>query len=159
MLIWLVNYLTALAPDSRWGLKLTACTKLTFRTALAALLSFGLGVVLGPWVISWLQLRFREPLTDRSPVLRNLSQPKAATPTMGGLFLVGGIVIAAALLCNWQNAYLPIVLFNLIALAAIGAVDDLLKLSRQSGGLSAANEIIFTACDRRDRVGLALPAA
>jgi phospho-N-acetylmuramoyl-pentapeptide-transferase len=62
---------------------------------------------------------------------------------MGGLFLVGGIVIAAALLCNWQNAYLPIVLFNLVALAAIGAADDLLKLSRQSGGLSARTKLFL----------------
>ncbi|HEY2761391.1 MAG TPA: hypothetical protein VGI75_11625, partial [Pirellulales bacterium] len=129
MLIWLLDHLTALSPDARWAIKVAACAKLTFRTALAALLSFALGVVFGPWVISWLQVRFREPLSDRSPVLRDLNRHKAATPTMGGLFLVGGIVIASALLCNWQNVYVPIVLFNLVALAVVGAIDDLRKLS------------------------------
>src|SRR5262249_16868509 len=57
--------------------------------------------------------------------------------TMGGLFLVAGVVAAAAILCNWQNGYIPIVLLNLVAMAAIGAVDDLRKLSGRSDGLSA----------------------
>ncbi len=54
---------------------------------------------------------------------------------MGGLFLVGGIVAAAILLGNWENCYLPILMTNLMALAAIGAVDDLHKLSGRGPGL------------------------
>jgi len=116
-------------------------TKITFRTALAALASFVLAVWSGPHVIRWLQARFREPLNDRTPELRELHRHKTATPTMGGLFLVTGIVAAALLLCNWKNSYVPIVLVNVLGLAAIGAIDDLRKLSGRSTGLKARTKL------------------
>jgi phospho-N-acetylmuramoyl-pentapeptide-transferase len=137
MLVWLVDRLIARWPDAAWSAALGSFNKITFRTALAALASFVLAVLTGPHVIAWLRARFREPPCDRSPELRELHQHKAATPTMGGLFLVAGIVIAAALLCNPKNSYVPIVLVNVVGLAAIGAVDDLKKLSGQSAGLKA----------------------
>jgi phospho-N-acetylmuramoyl-pentapeptide-transferase len=141
MLVWIVDRLIALWPEAAWSGTLGSFSKITFRTALAALASFVLAVLLGPRVIAWLRARFREPLCDRSPELRELHQHKAATPTMGGLFLVAGIVIAAALLCNLKNSYVVIVLVNLIGLAAIGAVDDLKKLSGRSSGLSATTKL------------------
>ncbi len=97
--------------------------------------SFLIAVLSGPRVIRWLRTRFREPPCQRVPQLRQFQQQKAWTPTMGGLFLVGGIVAATILLGNWQNSYLPILLMNLMALAAIGAVDDLHKLSGRGPGL------------------------
>jgi hypothetical protein len=124
MLLWILDRLATFWPKADWAARLAGWTKITFRAALAALLSFVLAVLLGPWVIAWLQTRFREPLSNRSPKLRELSQHKAATPTMGGLFLVAGIVAAAAVLCNWQNGYIPIVLLNLVGMATIGAVSN-----------------------------------
>jgi phospho-N-acetylmuramoyl-pentapeptide-transferase len=141
MLTWLVDRLTALWPEAAWCAALSNFTKITFRTALAALASFLLAVLLGPRVIGWLRTRFREPPCDRTPELRELHQHKTATPTMGGLFLVTGIVVAAALLCNLKNIYVPIILLNVMGLAAIGAVDDLKKLSGQSSGLSASTKL------------------
>jgi phospho-N-acetylmuramoyl-pentapeptide-transferase len=141
MLIWLVDRLTALWPEASWSATLSNFSKITFRTALAALASFVLAVLLGPRVIAWLRARFREPPCERTPELRELHQHKTATPTMGGLFLVVGIVAAAVLLCNLKNSYAPIVLVNLLGLAAIGAVDDLKKLSGQSVGLSAGAKL------------------
>jgi phospho-N-acetylmuramoyl-pentapeptide-transferase len=142
MLLWILDQLATLWPKADWGARLAGWTKITFRAALAALLSFVLAVLLGPWVIAWLQTRFREPLSNRSPKLRELSQHKAATPTMGGLFLVTGIVAAAAILCNWQNGYIPVVVINLVGMATIGAVDDLRKLSGRSGGLKPRTKLI-----------------
>jgi phospho-N-acetylmuramoyl-pentapeptide-transferase len=137
MLIWIVDRFTAFWPDSSWSAVLTSFSKITFRTALAALASFLLAVVLGPRVIAWLRARFREPACERTPELRELHEHKTATPTMGGMFLVLGIFVAALLLCNLKNSYVPIVLVNLAAMAVIGSVDDLKKLSGQSTGLSA----------------------
>lgn len=135
MLLWLVDRLAALWPHAAWTAELGGFTKITFRTALAALAGFVLAVLWGPRVIRWLRSRFREPPCQRVPQLSQFQQQKAWTPTMGGLFLVAGIVVTTVLLGNWQNTYLPIVLTNLMALAAIGAVDDLLKLSGRSPGL------------------------
>ncbi len=129
MLLWLVDRFAALWPHAAWTADLSGFTKITFRTALAALASFVMAVLSGPRVIRWLRTRFREPPCQRVPQLSHVQQQKAWTPTMGGLFLVGGIVAAAILLGNWENCYLPILMTNLMALAAIGAVDDLHKLS------------------------------
>ncbi len=137
MLIWIVDCLTAFWPNAGWSTALGSFTKITFRTALAALASFVLAVLLGPRVIAWLRARFREPPCQRTPELRELHQHKTATPTMGGLFLVTGIVVSALLLCHLSNGYVPVILLNLVGLAAIGAVDDLQKLSGRSVGLSA----------------------
>jgi phospho-N-acetylmuramoyl-pentapeptide-transferase len=141
MLIWLVDRFTALWPESAWSATLNSFAKITFRTALATLASFVLAILLGPRVISWLRARFREPPCGRTPELRELHRHKAATPTMGGLFLVTGIVVAAILLCSLKNVYVPIVLLNVVCLAAIGAVDDLKKLSGQSTGLSVRKKL------------------
>jgi phospho-N-acetylmuramoyl-pentapeptide-transferase len=93
-------------------------------------------------VIAWLKLRFREPLNDRSPQLRELSQHKQWTPTMGGLFIVAGIVAATTLLSDWQNPYVPVLLVNLVGLATIGAFDDLQKLRHRKGGLRPRTKLI-----------------
>src|SRR5262249_19129525 len=80
--------------------------------------------------------------SDRSPELQRLHLHKAATPTMGGLFLVAGIVAASLLLCNWHNSYVPIVLVNLLGMATIGAVDDLAKLAGKADGITARPKFI-----------------
>ncbi len=58
---------------------LSSLTKITFRTALAALASFVLAVLLGPKVIAWLRARFREPPCERSTDCAsciNIKQPR-----------------------------------------------------------------------------------
>jgi phospho-N-acetylmuramoyl-pentapeptide-transferase len=135
MLVWIIERLASFWP-ALGASALNGFAKITFRAALAALASFLLAVLFGPRVISWLRARYREPISDRSPDLQRLHLHKAATPTMGGLFLVAGIVSASLLLCNWHNSYVPIVLVNLIAMATIGAVDDLAKLAGKKDGLT-----------------------
>jgi phospho-N-acetylmuramoyl-pentapeptide-transferase len=141
MFVWLIDWFARACPDANWAGSLQSCAKITFRTALAALVSFVLAVVLGQRVIRWLNARFREPLSDRSLELKELSKHKEWTPTMGGLFLVAGIVAAIVLLGNWRNPYLPILLVNLVGLAGIGAVDDLQKLHRAKNGLRARSKL------------------
>ena len=135
MLVWIADRLTALWPGAAWAAQLASCTKITFRTALAALLPVFFGRAVG--AVGYRLAANSVSRTTLRIVRRDCAaeQHKAATPTMGGLFLVAGIVIAAMLLCNWSNGYLPIVLVNLLAMAAIGAVDDLQKLSGRADGL------------------------
>jgi phospho-N-acetylmuramoyl-pentapeptide-transferase len=141
MLIWLADRIAAFLPSSNWAAALGGFSKITFRTTLAALASFVLSVILGPRLIHWLRSRFREPLSNRSPQLDEINKHKAWTPTMGGLFLVAGVLAAAVLLCRWQNHYLPVLLVTLLGFGAIGAIDDLRKLNGY-GGLRARTKLL-----------------
>ena len=56
------------------------------------MISFVLAVALGPRSIAWLKARFREPIKSASPDIARLHMAKQATPTMGGIFIVGGLI-------------------------------------------------------------------
>jgi phospho-N-acetylmuramoyl-pentapeptide-transferase len=98
------------------------------RAVLAASCSFLLALVWGPRLIRWLQAHYLEPVDHRSPEIGLLHEHKRRTPTMGGLFIVAGIVGGCIVFCDLSNHYIQVVLLVTIGLAAIGAVDDLSKL-------------------------------
>ncbi|MGD9722608.1 MAG: phospho-N-acetylmuramoyl-pentapeptide-transferase [Pirellulales bacterium] len=139
MLLFLIDRLLARWPDL---CDPTAWSKITPRAGLAALASFALALVCGPQLIAWLGARFREPNKSASPEVVRLHQAKSATPTMGGLFIVGGIVAAALLLGDWSNPYLPIALLLVVSLAVLGAYDDLVKMTTASCGAPARTKLI-----------------
>jgi phospho-N-acetylmuramoyl-pentapeptide-transferase len=135
MLLWLLSWLYGRVPDEIHVADLGALGKTTLRAALAALASFAAALVLGPRLIQWLGRRFPEPIASPSPRLQELHQHKQATPTMGGLFVVAGLIAALLIFGDLGNHYVPIMLLLLIGLTAVGAVDDLRKLSAGGGGL------------------------
>src|SRR5580692_6302456 len=98
MLLWLLSWIEYHAADEVHAADLGALGKITFRAALAALVSFVAAIVLGPRLIGWLRRRFREPIVSPSPRVRKLHQHKQWTPTMGGLFVVAGLLGALLML-------------------------------------------------------------
>ncbi|MBX9791344.1 MAG: phospho-N-acetylmuramoyl-pentapeptide-transferase [Pirellulales bacterium] len=121
--------LTGLEPLVPWPVWL--------RAIMAALISLVCVRLAGPNCIRWLALHCREPIRSASPQLNALLAAKHGTPTLGGLFLIAGW-LAGILLCANLNA--PSVAFCLvtsIVLAAIGLVDDAVKLRTARRGLSA----------------------
>lgn len=133
MLLWLLDSL---------GSPLPAIEKITFRASLSALASFVLALWLGPRLIGWLSGRFREPIQGDSAYLCQLHQPKQATPTMGGMFLVAGLIASALALGDLANGYLLAALVVALGLGAVGAVDDLIKISGIRNGLSARGKLL-----------------
>ena len=115
--------------------------KITLRASLAALVSFLLAVLLGPRLIAWLRRRFREPIKSDSPEIRRLHQGKQATPTMGGLFIVAGLIGGTLLLGDLANRYLLLALWVAGGLTLLGAVDDLVKLRTPGNGLSPGTKL------------------
>ena len=105
------------------------------------MVSFLLAVVLGPRSIAWLARRFREPIKSDSPEICRLHQGKNATPTMGGLFIVAGLVGSLLLAGDLTSRYLLLALGLAAGLTILGAVDDLVKLRSQKRGLSAAAKL------------------
>jgi len=138
MLLWLLRCLS----DTLDSAHLAAVEKITFRAAVAAGVAFALALALGPRMIAWLRRRFREPNRSASPQLEQLHQAKHATPTMGGLFLVAGVLAALALLADLSNPLVQTALFVTVGLGLVGAVDDFIKLRGNSNGISARAKLL-----------------
>jgi phospho-N-acetylmuramoyl-pentapeptide-transferase len=107
---------------------------ITLRAALAGLVAFGASLLLGPRVIAWLRARKVGERTEKddSKRLDEIMRIKKGTPTMGGVFVVIAILLSLALFGNFSNPVIWVLAFTVVALGALGAVDDGLKLSGRS---------------------------
>src|SRR5581483_1809561 len=103
----------------------------TLRAALAGLVAFAASLLLGPRVIAWLRAKKvgERVAKEDSKQLDQLMQGKSGTPTMGGVFVVAAILASLSLFGDFTNPVLGVLVFTLISLGALGAVDDYLKLS------------------------------
>jgi phospho-N-acetylmuramoyl-pentapeptide-transferase len=139
MLLFLINRLL-----ERWpGLgDFHGVEKITPRASLAAVASFVLVLACGPRWIAWLKARFREPIKSASAEVARLHQPKQFTPTMGGIFIIAGLLAATLAFGDLANPYLPIAILLCLALTALGACDDLIKLTTSERGLRARTKLL-----------------
>lgn len=136
LLLWLEHFHgTGCGYDAALG-------KITLRASVAAVVGLLLALALGPRLIRWLSCRFREPIKGHSPHLLRLHRDKQATPTMGGLFLVAGLVGGVLLFGDLANGYVQAAVLLILGLALVGAVDDLTKLRGKSHGLSARAKLL-----------------
>jgi phospho-N-acetylmuramoyl-pentapeptide-transferase len=105
---------------------------ISFRAAGAAVTVFLFAVLLGPRVIAWLgQLGVGERIDGTgSATLEALHAHKKGTPTMGGIFIIGGIVLASALWMRFDepNRFSSPGIFLIAGFAGVGFWDDWVKL-------------------------------
>jgi phospho-N-acetylmuramoyl-pentapeptide-transferase len=106
------------------------------RALLAAALCMTAGLVFGNAAIGWLRKRFREPIKSISPTVVRLHLHKQQTPTMGGIFLLVAVVLGTLLFADPRRAEVLSCLLAAIAFAAVGAIDDLVKLRSTRKGIS-----------------------
>jgi len=104
---------------------------ISFRALGAAMFAFLLAMVLGKRMISWLQGRgIGEGIDSGSDTLDQLHHDKRDTPTMGGVFVVGAILVSCALWMRFDGAnrfsWLGIALIAYFGV--VGLVDDWIKL-------------------------------
>jgi phospho-N-acetylmuramoyl-pentapeptide-transferase len=152
MLVWLLDRFADLWPAAGEIGQIAALSKTTPRACLAACSSFLLALCLGPRVIAWLRARFREPIKSDSETLRQLHHGKQATPTMGGLFMIAGLLAGLAVFADLANRYVQVAILLAIGLAIVGAIDDLAKMRGARKGLSAKAKLLGQS-------GVALAAA
>ncbi len=133
MLYILYDQLRTTLIDLRADWLFMVLDQLEFRALAAAALAFFLVVLCGRPVIGWLRLKKigDTGLTD-SEALRNKAQSKANTPTMGGVLICGAIIGATGLLADLRDFYVVLALIVMVWLAAVGGVDDWLKLTQAS---------------------------
>lgn len=113
---------------------------LTFRAALAAVVSFLVAIAAGPSVIGWLRARKIGEQTGKtdSQKLAELHAGKAGTPTMGGVLIILSLFVAVGLFGDWRNSYVVLAMCGTLALTGVGFLDDWIKLNRiKEAGLSA----------------------
>jgi phospho-N-acetylmuramoyl-pentapeptide-transferase len=98
---------------------------LTFRAALAIILSLLISTIFGKKIISILQRK------QVGETIRDLGldgqKEKAGTPTMGGLIIIFATLIPVLLVAKLDNIYIILLLVTTFWMGAIGFADDYIK--------------------------------
>jgi len=98
---------------------------LSFRAALATVISLLIGIVFGRSVIDFLK-RKQIGETIRDLGLEGQTQ-KAGTPTMGGLIIIGSTLIPVLLFADLTNIYIQVLILSTLWMGVIGFIDDYIK--------------------------------
>ncbi|MBD3879604.1 MAG: phospho-N-acetylmuramoyl-pentapeptide-transferase [Quinella sp. 1Q5] len=95
---------------------------------IAGAIAAGVVILLAPICIPILhRLKFGQSIREEGP---KSHQKKSGTPTMGGIFLIAGIVAATLIQADW-NAEIFLALFILLGHFILGFIDDYLKVVRK----------------------------
>jgi phospho-N-acetylmuramoyl-pentapeptide-transferase len=101
---------------------------LTFRAALAVILSLLISTIYGKRIIRFLQKK------QMGETIRDLDlegqKEKAGTPTMGGLIIIMATLIPVLLLARLENIYIILLIVTTLWMGTIGFIDDYLKKFR-----------------------------
>jgi phospho-N-acetylmuramoyl-pentapeptide-transferase len=130
MLVWLAEYLQQFHGG------FAVFQYLTLRGILGALTALVICFILGPWMISRLNiLQIGQVVRDDGPESHLI---KAGTPTMGGTLILIAIFSSALLWSDLGNRYVWVVLIVTGVFGAVGFVDDYRKVvEKNTRGLPA----------------------
>lgn len=103
---------------------------LTFRAAVAVLLSLVIATVFGKRIILLLRRR-QVGETIRDLGLEGQNQ-KAGTPTMGGLIIILATLIPTLLFARLDNIYVVLLITTTLWMGAIGFIDDYIKIFKKN---------------------------
>jgi len=124
MLNRLFQQLSASHPDAAWVVGV--------RVLLAGLTALGIGVLSGGRIIRWLRHMQVTEDTAKTPIedesLRRRIAQKSGTPTMGGLVVLPALLASCLLWSELGSGHFYVLAFCVVGLAALGFVDDWLKL-------------------------------
>src|SRR5262245_56718760 len=125
MLYWLSAYSDTIGP-------LNVLRYITFRTGGAMITALIFVFLCGPWIIDHLRLRQGKGQPIRTDGPQSHLVTKKGTPTMGGLMILSGVLVATLLWANPTNYYVWLVLGVTLSFGTIGFYDDYLKVTRQT---------------------------
>ncbi|TYA84226.1 phospho-N-acetylmuramoyl-pentapeptide-transferase [Seonamhaeicola marinus] len=98
---------------------------LTFRAALAMILSLLISTIYGKRIIRFLQKK------QMGETIRDLGlagqAEKAGTPTMGGIIIILATLIPVFLLAKLENVYIILLIITTLWMGVIGFIDDYIK--------------------------------
>ena len=125
MLYYLFEYLDKTLNISGTGV----FQYITFRSALAFILSLLLSTIYGKRVVSFLR---RQQIGETVRELGLAGQnEKAGTPTMGGLIIIFATLIPVLLFAKLQNIYIVLLIVTTLWMGTIGFIDDYIKIFKR----------------------------
>ena len=102
---------------------------ITFRSALAFLLSLLLSTIYGKRVVGFLRKQ------QIGEIVRELGlegqKEKKGTPTMGGLIIIFATLIPVFLFAKLQNIYIVLLIVTTLWMGSIGFIDDYIKVFKK----------------------------
>ncbi len=119
---------------------------ITFRTGGAIVTAMLFVFLFGSPIIDLLRLKQGrgQPIRADGPASHLVT--KKGTPTMGGLMILSGMLVATLLWANPKNPYVWIVLFVTLGFGLIGFYDDYLKVTKQThAGFSGRTRLVAEA--------------
>jgi len=136
MLYWIAKLFTQ-DGQSTWRL----FEYLTFRAALAIILSLIISMLFGGRIIKFLQkLQVGETVRDLGLAGQ---KEKEGTPTMGGIIIIMAIIIPCLLVAKLDNVYILLMLLSTTWMGIIGFLDDYIKVfKKDKTGLSGKFKIL-----------------
>lgn len=103
---------------------------ITFRTAMAVILSLVISMIYGKTIIRYIQ-RKQIGETVRELGLAG-EHSKKGTPTMGGLIIIAAILIPTLIFARVGNVYIILMLVSTIWLGLVGFLDDYIKVFKKN---------------------------
>lgn len=105
------------------------------RGLLAGALAAAIVLLFGRRAIECLRHVCPEPIKTASPALEALHAHKASTPSMGGLLILCGWLVAVLWFADLGDPFVQAALLLAVGLTAIGVADDLVKAHSRRRGL------------------------
>jgi phospho-N-acetylmuramoyl-pentapeptide-transferase len=114
---------------------------ISFRAMAACLFALILSIAIGDRVINWLtKLNIGQSVRDDGPQSHLV---KTGTPTMGGVLIIMCVIITNLLFTDLRNPYVWLVTYVMVAVGAIGFIDDYRKIVyKNPKGLSARAKLL-----------------
>ena len=114
---------------------------ITFRSALAFILSLLIATIYGKKIINFLRKQ-QVGETVRELGLEGQTQ-KAGTPTMGGVIIILATLIPVFLLAKLNNIYIVLLIMTTLWMGTIGFIDDYIKIfKKDKQGLKGIFKVI-----------------
>ena len=98
----------------------------TFRAAVAVILSLVVSVWFGNWFIKMLK-RKKITETQRDASIDPYNTKKVGVPTMGGVIIITAILVPVLLVCKLHSVYTLLMIATTLILGVLGFADDYVK--------------------------------
>jgi phospho-N-acetylmuramoyl-pentapeptide-transferase len=133
------NLLYPLYTELSW---LNVFRYITFRSIGSAVTAFLILVVIGPWLIAWLQKKQIGQVIREDGPASHFS--KQGVPTMGGVLILFAMTTSALLWTDLRSNLVWLLMGISLFFGAIGFWDDLKKIRKgNSRGLSARGKLVL----------------
>jgi len=116
---------------------------LTFRTGLSVFTSLFIVLIIGsPFIKYFSTKKILNPIRSDGPSDHIIK--KIGTPTMGGVIILFGLIIAVILWGDLNNIYLLFCIYIALTFGALGAYDDYIKIKfNNSSGISSKLKLLI----------------